>query len=765
MKIIKIASIALLSLLLLSAMVIYFFFRSTIPSWDGVLPGCGVAREAVIERSPHGVPTIKAESAADLFFAVGFVHAQDRLFQMDLQRRAANGRLAEVLGERALERDIWQHYLQTAAGIERSVRALKPELRLLLEHYCRGVNCVLAGQGLPPEFHVLRYSPEPWQVRDVLATMKYLESELAFSGGELNHARLLAALAPGRSRDWLAAPRADFDNGRSFWPRVLSAPPFALLLAAETAMEEYDPSAGAWAVAGDRTVGGQPLLANEFPWPPRLPSLFYQVVGRTPTMEVAGNTVPGIPFIFSGRNRHLGWGVSPDRCDTLDYFLLERHPGNERLYRCDGSWLKLDYLEKRISCRGRRPFLLRLAVSRFGPVVEAGGGLLAVRSLLQSRSHALEALSLMNGARNPREMTAALRKFTAPALRVVFADRKGSIGAARSGSRPRRGKGDGLLPVRVQALSDTWKGFHNAAEEKMIVNPAKGWVCVGDLDAVDPAPGFFRFTPASGLKARRLAEVLSDSAKLDSTAAARLQNDTRVAAGEFLVNLIQNVPLASAEAEQVRTALTAWDLNAGEGEGPSYFYEFEKLLAAAVFSPALRDVSAIVAVSPRWLPGALGSYGLLQGRDLAAAIEVSLVGAQQAFRRQAGSQGDGWLWQIQHTAAFAHPLGAIFFLRPLFERGPLGVRGGNACLLDTGFAPQGGFRTTRLAAYKMILDFSTFSASLLVYPGGQSGHPLSPTYDDQLGAYVSHKYFKLEEPGRRSHRLRLLPQARGANPL
>ena len=128
-------------------------------------------------------------------------------------------------------------------------------------------------------------------------------------------------------------------------------------------------------------------------------------------------------------------------------------------------------------------------------------------------------------------------------------------------------------------------------------------------------------------------------------------------------------------------------------------------------------------------------------------MEASLIGAQRSFRRQAGSQGDGWHWQVQHTAAFAHPLGAVFFLRPLFERGPLGVRGGNACLLDTGFAPQNGFRTTRLAAYKMILDFSAFSVSLLVYPGGQSGHPLSPAYDDQLGAYVSHEVLQAGRAG------------------
>lgn len=765
MKILKIISIALLSLLLFAAMVVYFFFRSTVPAWDGVLPGCGVTREAVIERSPHGVPTIKADNAADLFFAVGFAHAQDRLFQMDLQRRAATGRLAEVLGEQGLSRDIWQHYLQTAAGIERSFRALKPEVRALLEHYCRGVNRSLAGQGLPPEFHVLHYAPDPWQVRDVLATMKYLEGELAFSGGELNHARLLAALAPGRSRDWLAVPRPDFDDRRQFWARVLAAAPLSRLLAVETAWDGCDPAAGAWAVAGSRTACGQPILANEFPWLPRLPALFYQVAGRTPVMEIAGNTIPGVPFIFSGRNRYLGWGATPDLRDTLDYFLLERHPADKRLYRCDGRWRELEYREKRIACRGRRPLLLRLAVSRFGPVIEAGGGLLAVRSLVPSRSHALEALFLMNVARNPKELAAALRKFTAPALGVVFADRKGNIGALRSGLQPLRGKGDGLLPLRTSVFRDGWRGFDDGAAEKMVLNPAKGWVSAGDLDAPGPTPCFFRFTPDPGPRARRLAEVLSDPSKLDLAAAARLQNDARVAAAEFLVNFVKDVPLVSAQAEAVRGALSVWDLNAGEGVGPSYFYEFEKLLAAAVFSPSLLDAAAVAGVSPGWLPEALRTPGLLPRRELVAAVEKSLVGSQAAFRRQAGSQDDRWHWQVQHTVALTHSLGTIFFLRPLFERGPLGVRGGNACLLDTGFEPRAGFRTTRLAAYKMILDFSALPASLLVYPGGQSGHPLSPAYDDQLGAYLSQKYFKMEEPGRRSHRLRLLPPAGNASLL
>ena len=235
---------------------------------------------------------------------------------------------------------------------------------------------------------------------------------------------------------------------------------------------------------------------------------------------------------------------------------------------------------------------------------------------------------------------------------------------------------------------------------------------------------------------------------------------------ESLVTLIQDVPLVSAEAGQVRAALSAWDLNAGEGDGPSYFYEFERLLAAAVFAPAFRDVSAVAGCLAALASRGAGSIRPAAGAAILSPPSRTALSAPSGhFAARPEARTTAGIGRFSTRRPSPTRWGRSFFLRPLFERGPLGVRGGNACLLDTGFAPQDGFRTTRLAAYKMILDFSSFSVSLLVYPGGQSGHPLSPAYDDQLGAYVSQKYFKLEEPGRRRHRLRLLAPARGAGAL
>jgi penicillin amidase len=763
LKIAKITIIALLSLLLLAVMVTYFFFKSTIPLWEGMLTTGGVAETLEINRNPHGVPAIKANSAGDLMFAIGFVHAQDRLFQMDLQRRAAYGRLSEVLGDRVLDLDVWQHYLQAGAGIERSFRALKPNLKRLLEQYCRGVNYFLSSQSLPPEFHVLRYAPEQWQLRDVVATMKYLEEELSYSGGELFHARLLAALAPGQARRWPVAPRPDEAGRRATWARVLAEPPLARRLAVEAEVERLSASGGAWAVAGSRTWSGIPCLANDFSWPPRLPALFYQLSGKCSALEISGNTLPGVPFIFSGRNWQIGWGLVPAQSDSLDYFILERHPGNGKLYRCDGQWLALEYQEKRIHCRGRRDVVLKMAVSRFGPVIEAGGELIAVCSLIQHRSEALEALCGMNMARNQKEFALAMLRFTAPALRIAFADRKGNIGACQVGLVPLRGKGDGQLPLRTHELSDLWQGFAESSREKFMANPAKGWLCTADLDLVGKAsPVFFKFAPSPDFQSQRLADALAGSWKLDVASAARLQNDVHVPSAEFLIGLIRDLPLASEEARHVRTALEAWDLNAGDGEGPAFFYEFERRLAAAVFASAFNDPALACGIPTKLLYPVLKSPGMLKRDELVAAVEKSLRGTYESYRERIRRQDDGWHWEVLHTASFRNPLGTVFPLRPLFERGPFGVRGGECCLLGGDFAADGQFPVIRLAAYKMVLDLSDFSNSLLIYPGGQSGHPLSPAYDDQLGMFLSLKYLKMEGVGRRLYTLRLLPQADAA---
>jgi acyl-homoserine lactone acylase PvdQ len=198
-------------------------------------------------------------------------------------------------------------------------------------------------------------------------------------------------------------------------------------------------------------------------------------------------------------------------------------------------------------------------------------------------------------------------------------------------------------------------------------------------------------------------------------------------------------------------------------------------LAAAIFTPGFSDPAAASGLGPKWIYPLLKYPGppeketpnlnlpnsdntLLDRKTFTTAVEKSLAETYDAYRGQTRDQNDGWRWESLHTAGFGHPLGTIFALKPFFERGSSGVKGGKYCLLNTDFSAGSRFKITRLAAYKMILDFSNFSRSLLVYPTGQSGHPLSQVYDDQMDMFAELKYLKMEDAGRRSYRLRLLPE-------
>jgi penicillin amidase len=523
-------------------------------------------------------------------------------------------------------------------------------------------------------------------------------------------------------------------------------------LDAESEALALGPASSAWVVAGRRTRSKAPLLVNDFSWAPQLPALFYQIAGRTPAREISGNTLPGVPFLFSGHNRHVGWGISPARSDTLDCFLLERHPRDPRLYRCDGRWLELRFGEQRIRCRGRGDITLRVAASLFGPVIEAGGELLAVRSTAQNRTLALDALFRMNLAHGLKDFAAALPRFTAPVLSVVYCDRRGNIGAARTGLEPRRGRGDGLLPLRAVTLADGWKDLQETGVSA-IEDPGRGWLADFDLDErTAAARAFFTFDPVADPRRRRLGELLDAAGPLDAAAAARLQNDLRVAGAECLARLVQGAVLESSGAQRAQEALAAWDFIAGDGEGASYFYEIERRLAAAVFCPGFPASATRICAAVR-------EPGLWGREELRTTVESVLRDADESRRVRTRRQEDAWRWEVLHTVSFRHPLGRFFFLRPLFERGPFGIHGGGSCLLDSGAAPGAGFKATRLAAYRMVLDFSDFAQSLLVYPGGQSGHPLSPSFDDQLAPYLSQKYLKMEAGNRRTYTLRLLPEA------
>lgn len=775
LRFLRILFSSLLLLLLLAAMVVYFFLRSTQPDLEGAVDVGGLGHQVTVTRNKWGVPAIEAKDLDDLFLAIGFVHAQDRLFQMDLSRRAATGRLAEIFGPAALDHDIVQRDQLLDQAITRDEKILIPELARLLASYCRGVNDFIRTQSLPPEFALLGYEPEPWRVRDCLRILKNMEQMLVDDGSELYNLKVFRALGAKNGRELL------FSNTGSSIIQLEELPLIvanrSLLMALNHEREWLDNQIGSnsWVIAGSKTVSGFPILANDPHLSSRFPAYFYQIETRCPGFEVSGNTLPGLPLVIIGRNQTIGWGLTASGTDASDFYSLTVNPQNRNQYRLDGQWAEFHMVPQTIKVKNGSDYLHRVKNSIFGPVREEGGRFLAEYSVIRAPSTTVEAAWRMNRARSIGEFIAALKKLTAPAHNVVFATRDGHIGFFPAGAVPRRTKGDGSLPVAGESSRDLWMGYLPEQEKPLLIDPPKGFIVAANNpilpDGIQP---IFNRHWIPSFRADRISELLQAKSRLAISDNREIQGDTFLKSAEFLLPLIKNLEIGSADARFVLDILASWDLKASEGPAPYLFYRFESALSDAIFQDHIRDHGSVDLVANRWLYRILGyprasstSNALLaywaddlntpDQEDFATIVERSLTATYREYRRELKPNLGNLNWENLHHLQYRHPLGSLFFLRPFLNRGPFTVGGGSDCVLTASFPRKGPFIVSHIAALRMILDLGHPANSLLINSSGQSGHFQSPFYDDQIPLFTAMRYRRMEERGQKLYRLRLLP--------
>ncbi len=774
MKTIRRLLLAAVALPLLAALVVYLFLRASLAETRGTLLVSGLERPVTVERQRWGVPQLTAESLGDLCFATGFVHAQDRLFQMDLTRRAATGRLAELFGPDALEWDGARRDELPGEAIARSRAALPRELAALLDAYCRGVNAFIDSQNLPPEFHLLRSTPARWRIDDVLAVLLSMETMLAESGAELYNARVFRAIGADKARALLFGNLGSAIVDAAELGRMPPAPALGRRVERERHRLESRLGSNNWVVSGSRTAGGTPLLANDPHLPTRFPSHFYQVVARAPGLEVSGLSLPGTPFVVIGRNRHVGWGFTSTGTDVIDYFSLRTQPGHPDRYLFDGQWRDIARRRETIRVRGRAAVTREVRVSLAGPLVEEENRLLAHHAIEQSPLRTLEAILLMNRARDAGEFVRALRLFTAPAMNVVFADTAGTIGYYPAGWVPLRARGNGALPARAEGREDLWQGFLDEARKPLLLNPGCGFVVTANNPVLPEGhEPIFSLSWIPSFRADRIRELLEASPRLTLEDMKAIQCDTYLKSAEFLLQRTASVPLQSAKAASIRRALQAWDLRADSGRGPFLFYRFERHLRDALLAHHLRPGGDRELLSTTWLYRLLGYPAAAEPdrsalnawaddpatprrETFAEAVERSLVETFNDYRASAHANPDGPAWESLHTLTYRHPLGSVFLLKPFLNRGPYPMAGGLNCVMTAAF--DDNYRVIFASTFRMILDFSNaFSPSLLVNSSGQSGHFLSPFYDDQAPLFTAAKYRPMEDRSPAPRRLVLKP--------
>ncbi len=777
----------------------YWFFRRPLPQTHGGLKLKGLQGPVEVLRDRWGVPHVYAQNAPDLFFAQGFTHAQDRLWQMEFQRRVGSGRLSEVLGERTLKADRWLRILGFRRAAEETVKQLAPDNRELLAAYVAGINAHLASEPLPVEFSILRHTPEAWRMEDTLTWLKMMAWSLSVNWeAELLRAKLIERLGP----EMAAALEPDNRD----WPHIV--PPgvdlhtigLSALAAAEAARPYIGPDVGdgvgsnSWVLTGRRSASGKPLLANDMHLAMGIPAIWYEnhLIGGE--YNVTGVSLPGVPGVVAGHNGHLAWGVTAGFADVQDVYVehLRDSADHGVEYEFQGAWRPATIHAEEIQIHGGQPVVERVIVTQHGPIINAlapqatGEEPLALRWTASQPCPALQGIFKIGRIHTCAEFQAALADITEPVLNFVFADTQGSIGYSYAGNIPRRAQPHGGVPVPGWTGDYEWQGFIPFEELPHLLNPAQDFIITANNRVVDASyPHYLGDDFSIGDRARRIHELLTGAEKLSVGDMQVMQFDlispTARKVGQHLAQLTPQEPSLSAAV----ALFEGWEGELSAESPAAALYEvFMRRFISRVLDPKLGFLTLWYAgqgPNPvltggsvfgqrawEWVQHLLAQptspwYDLGQGETRAQVLEQVLADSVAYLKKELGAEMSSWGWGRLHSLTLTHVLGTVKPLDTIFSRGPYPIGGDNTTVWATG-AGTYHLDSSRIIGppFRFVVDLADLRHAWGVMIPGQSGHPASLHYDDQIndwfgGIYHPILYERADIEAATKERLELLP--------
>lgn len=759
--------VAILAVALLLAGGWWWLYRLSLPRISGTRRAQGLEKPVEILRDRYGVPHIFASTLADAFFAQGYVHAQDRLWQMELNRRVGAGRLSELFGPMALEADRFLRRLGLRRAAEAEVARLEPEERAVLEAYAAGVNAAMAAMGprRPLEMRLMGLRPAPWEVPDSLTFAKVMSLNLCTNfEAELFRARVIEKV--GHQKAALCALGYPAGHPLVVPPGASSAGTAAELAQLYAAAKEYLPLApmGAsnnWVVSGRRTQSGMPLLANDPHLPLQVPSIWYEVHLVAPGLDVYGVSLAATPGVALGHNRKVAWGFTNSGADVQDLYLERFHPERPGEYEHRGEWLKAKRVREVIGVKGQPDQPEEVLLTLHGPVMAGGPGrqgpALALRWAALDPSHPVAALLEMNRAQSAAEFRNALRKWHTPSQNVVFADVSGEIGFVMAGAVPIRARGSGFSPVPGWTGEYEWTGFVPFDELPQLMNPQSGYLVTANNRVVDPSyPHHITLDFLNGFRARRIEQLLTQKPVLNAADFAQIQMDVFCAPGKAFAAHCQKLQPSGALERRALEKLRAWDGQASPASAGAAVYE--AMIVAAVrkvFTPALgREL--VDEMMGKSVENPLSPMSMMLGRYTGAFLEAldrrdpalleisgassweailseALADAVTELKKRLGEEVESWSWGRIHILQLRHPLGAKKPLNLIFNGPSVPIGGDTDTPLQTAVLPHLAFGAEGWApSWRQIADLADLSRSVSVHTTGQSGHPGSPHYMDQF---------------------------------
>jgi penicillin amidase len=795
----------------------WWFIYRPLPQVDGSISLPGLLHEVTVERDRWGVPHIRAASVEDLAEAQGYVMAQDRLWQMDLLRRAARGQLSEILGPRTLQIDKDFRTRGFGRAAEREATQLDPESLKVMEAYARGVNQFIEQhkKSLPLEFALLRYEPRPWQPSDTLVISGYMYRTLTDSWErKLNRAKVAERAGADRVRD-LFSDEAAMDHFVVGDPKVIDdgsarsaagtddedddddmQPDTVLKAGREASIGGATPETGPdltaalsegiqeslrestnemrqglgsnnWVVSGAHTATGKPLLANDTHLELSIPSIWYEIHLTAPGWNVTGFTLPGAPMVVIGHNDRIAWGFTNNGADVQDLYVETFNPASPDEYRIKGAWTKAQTIDETILIKGQPGEHLRVTVTRHGPIVHREGEkAYALRWTATEPGGLSGSYNWLGKARNWKEFREIMKRVWGPGQNAVYADVEGNIGYVMAARVPVRKKGHGEVPVPGDTDDYEWTGYIPFDQLPQALNPESGLIVTANARVVGPNyKPYLTDRWEEPYRTARIYDLLHDRHDLRPADMLKVQTDTysypHVFLADQLLAAAKTVKPKDPRTQKLIEGLKDWN-GIADANYPqvSFLQSARRAALDLLLEPFLgKDTSLYQWRSTTFLQKMFTDR---PAKWLPAAYknydELLIAAADLAVTNLAEETRSGriedWAWKRFNSLDMLHPIGREGLLKRF---------------LSITEKPQSGTVYSVRAATKrhgpamrFVGNPGNWDESILVLPSGQSGHPGSSHYTDQFDYWYEGKpifapFSDAAEANARKHTLTLKP--------
>ncbi len=773
-------------LLVVLATGVWWLVYRPLPQLDGNFTVAGLSQQVTVERDNWGVPHIRASSVEDMAEAQGYVLAQDRLWQMDLLRRVARGRLSEILGPATVEIDKEFRAFNFSRAADREAEQMDPDSRKIMEAYARGVNRFIEQHSsrLPIEFSLLKYQPEPWRVSDSLVIAGYMYRTLTDTRhSEMHRAAILAKVSPELAKDLyneetsmdhfvvgdpnveknspvlsqadsdeedddemdyddvLKANRSLPDNLRnSIGPDITSAMAANVSDWLEVGQRDVRRMLGSnnWVVNGAHTATGKPLLANDTHLELTIPPIWYEVHLTAPGWNVKGFTLPGAPMVVIGHNDRIAWGFTNNGADVLDLYIETFNPANPDEYRVNGQWKKADIYNEVIHVHGARDEHLRLVVTRHGPVVEREGDnkSYAIRWTALEPGGLANTYNQLGKAQNWKEFREVLSHVWGPGQNVIYADVDGNIGYTVAARVPVRKKGHGSVPVPGDTDEYEWTGYIPFEQMPQSFNPESGLIVTANARVAGPDyKPYLTDDWEEPYRTARIYDLLHDKHDLRPEDMLKVQTDTysypHVFIAEQLAAAAKVAPPKDARAAKLIQESREWN---GIAEANSTVVPFLNSALYRALDLILEPQIGKAAELYDWRKIAFLQRVLTErpARWLPAEFrsydELLTAAADKAVKhleeRTKDPNPEDWTWKRFNYLDMLHPIGQQGLLKKLLSLADQPQSG-------TSFSPRAASRHHG-PSERFVANLADWDQSIFLITAGQSGQPGSEHYEDQF---------------------------------